>query len=245
MIICGHRGLASLAPENTLAGLQAAHQQGLSWVEIDVQLSQDNQVVVFHDEYLDRCSNGRGQLRQHSWQQLSELDAGSWFGDEFSGERLVLLRDYLARAERLDIKVNIELKLYPEDSAVPLCQQVSQVLAAGKFMHDSLLFSSFDPIALAHMQSLQPGIARALLVERIPDDWQLQLQRLDCRALNCNHRHLTDTQARAVSAAGYQLNCYTVNQQHKADTLAGWGVNMVFTDVALKQTPSARNRAPS
>lgn len=233
MIICGHRGLASLAPENTLAGLEAAYQQGLSWVEIDVQLSQDNQVVVFHDERLERCSNGRGLLRQHTWQQLSQLDAGSWFDDAFAGERLVLLQDYLADAARRHIRVNIELKLYPEDNAAHLCRQVSRVIAEENLTPGNLLFSSFDPVALGHVQSMQPSIARALLVERIPADWQIQLQQLDCCALNCNYRYLTQSQAQAVGSAGYRLNCYTVNQQRQADILAGWGVNMVFTDKPL------------
>lgn len=233
MIICGHRGLASMAPENTLAGLEAAHKQGLSWVEIDAQLTQDNQVVVFHDQRLHRCSNGRGPLRQHSWSQLSQLDAGSWFSASFTDEPLVLLHDYLAQAARRHIRVNIELKLYPKDSAANLCRQVSRVITEGKFMPDNLLLSSFDPAALVHMQTLQPNIARALLVERIPADWLAQLQRLDCCALNCNHRYLTRPQAQTVITAGYQLNCYTVNQQRQADTLAGWGVNMVFTDNPL------------
>ncbi|MFD1007674.1 glycerophosphodiester phosphodiesterase family protein [Oceanisphaera ostreae] len=245
MLLCGHRGLASLAPENTLSGLDAAHKQGLTWVEIDVQLTQDNQVVLFHDERLHRCTNGRGLLREHSWQQLSRLDAGRWFSAEFASERLVLLHDYLTHAARLNIKVNIELKLYPKDNAANLSQQVSRVISCGAFAHANLLFSSFEPNSLVQMQRLQPTIARALLVERIPTDWHAALQRLDCAALNCNHRHLTQAQAQAVNAAGYQLNCYTVNSQRQADTLASWGVNMIFTDKPLRQAPGAQHQAPS
>ncbi|MBO1518914.1 glycerophosphoryl diester phosphodiesterase [Oceanisphaera pacifica] len=241
MLQCGHRGLASIAPENTLAGLEAAHQYGLSWVEIDVQLTQDNRVVLFHDQQLDRCTNSRGLFGQHSWQQLSQLDAGSWFSAEFANERLVLLSDYLIRAAQLNIKVNIELKLYAQGDALPLAQQVSQVLAQRLIPETQILLSSFNIATLAYMQQWQPMIKRALLVKRIPHNWQRLLQSLDGHALHCDYRHLTCSKAHEISTAGYQLNCYTVNSQHQANTLASWGVNMIFTDNPLRQAPGAQH----
>ncbi|WP_319782228.1 glycerophosphodiester phosphodiesterase family protein [Oceanisphaera sp. IT1-181] len=242
MIICGHRGLASVAPENTLAGLMAAHAAGLDWVEIDVQLSQDKQVVLFHDEQLSRCTDGQGTLRQHTWPQLKTLDAGRWFNDDFANERMCLLSDYLRQACELNIKVNIELKLYPKDCVLELCQQVSQVLEAlfsqGRITADQLLFSSFEPAALSQMQQLVPEVPRALLVERIPVDWLAQLQQLDCEALHCQHNALMPTLALAIIDAGYRVSCYTVNKQSRANQLASLGVHMIFSDKSLKQAPS-------
>ncbi|GHA23811.1 glycerophosphoryl diester phosphodiesterase [Oceanisphaera arctica] len=230
MILCGHRGVASLAPENTLAGLREAHRLGLEWVEIDVQLTRDEQVVVIHDEKVNRCTNGKGWLRQYDRDELGRLDAGSWFDPAFSQERIPLLTDYLTLAATLGIRVNIELKLYPQDDAARLCRRVSEVIEQHGFDKDTLLFSSFEPDCLRQLQMLQPDIARALLVERIPYDWQTQLQQLNCTGLNCHHRHLTRVLAEAVKAAGYRLNCYTVNHTGKAATLAAWGVDMIFTD---------------
>lgn len=244
MIICGHRGLASLAPENTLSGLLAAHTAGLTWVEIDVQLSQDGQVVVFHDQRLDRCTDGHGNLRQHTWQQLAALDAGRWFSEIFINERIPLLSDYLIRASALNMKVNIELKLYAKDDVSALCQQVSQVLTAllshRKIATEQLLFSSFEPKALAHMQQLAPAVARALLVEQIPPNWQAQLQQLGCEALHCEHQALTHTKAQRIIKAGYRVRCYTVNQQSRADQLAEFGVSMIFSDKPLTAAPSTQ-----
>lgn len=249
MIICGHRGLARVAPENTLAGLMAAHQHQLTWVEIDVQLSQDQQVVLFHDQRLGRCTDGRGMLRQHTWPQLKTLDAGRWFNDDFANERIPLLSDYLRQACELNIKVNIELKLYPQDCITELCQQVSSVLEAlfsqGKITADQLLLSSFEPAALSQMQQLVPKVPRALLVERIPVDWQAQLQQLDCEALHCQHTALTPTHAQAILDAGYRVSCYTVNKQSRANQLASLGVHMIFSDKPLKQAPSAEHPTPS
>lgn len=238
MIICGHRGLASLAPENTLAGLMAAHAAGLTWVEIDVQLSQDQAVVLFHDQRLGRCTDGHGTLRQYTWLQLQALDAGSWFSKDFANERMPLLKEYLTRAAGLNIQVNIELKLYPKDPVPLLCERVSQVvkelIAAGTITAHDLLFSSFEPTALGQMQHLAPSVPRALLVESIPVDWQTQLQQLDCQALHCKHNTLTPAKAQAIIEAGYRLSCYTVNKQSRADQLAEFGVSMVFSDKPLK-----------
>lgn len=239
MIICGHRGVAALAPENTLAGLRAAHALGLEWVEIDVQLSRDDEVVVIHDDTVNRCSNGRGKVRQLEWPELVRLDAGGWFGAEFAGEPLPRLADYLEQAQAFGIRVNIELKIHPGDDAARLCRRVSEVVTRLSSPQDALLFSSFDPACLAHLRQLSPSIARGLLVEHLPADWHAQLLRLDCIALHCNHHNLTPAQANAVKAAGFLLHCYTVNDPARMHTLEAWGVDMIFTDDPKEYRPTA------
>ncbi len=230
MILCGHRGVASLAPENTLAGLEQAHELGLGWVEIDVQLTRDEKAVVAHDEKVNRCTDGKGKLRNYDWDELRRLDAGSWFDPAFKQEHIPRLRDYLARAQSLGIKVNVELKVYAKDDAGQLCRKVSHLIDKHDFDQKNILFSSFEPDCLRYLQVLQPGIPRALLVERIPDDWQAQLQLLDCTSLHCHHQYLTHDQADAIKRAGYRLHCYTVNNLDRAATLKDWGVDMIFTD---------------
>lgn len=78
-MIIGHRGVAALAPENTLSGINAAADLGIKWVELDVQLTRDNVPVLFHDESVNRCTNGIGRLDLFTLAQLRELDAGAWF----------------------------------------------------------------------------------------------------------------------------------------------------------------------
>ncbi|WP_375057545.1 glycerophosphoryl diester phosphodiesterase [Zobellella sp. DQSA1] len=230
MILCGHRGVASLAPENTLASLRKAGELGLSWVEIDVQLTRDQKVVVIHDEKVNRCSDGKGKLRKYEWDELRKLDAGSWFDPAFEQERIPRLRDYLALARELGIRVNVELKVYEKDDAGQLCRKVSKLIDKHGFDKGNLLLSSFDPDCLRYLQVLQPVIPRALLVEHIPDDWQNRLDQLECAALHCNYRYLTREQAEAVKAAGYRLHCYTANNPDKVKDFPAWGVDMLFTD---------------
>lgn len=230
MILCGHRGVASLAPENTLAGMRKVRELGLNWVEIDVQLTRDGTPVVIHDQTVNRCTNGRGKVGHYQLEQLQQLDAGSWFDRAFGGEPVPTLNQLLALCQRLAISVNIELKDYRPGEAGPLCQRVGQVIDKGGFNKDSLLFSGFNPECIKLMQSLQPEIRRGLLVEQVPDNWQPLMAELGCYSLHCNFRYLTQLQARAVKQAGYQLYCYTPNKPDQVAHFAAWGVDMIITD---------------
>lgn len=94
-MIVGHRGAAALAPENTLAGIEKVADIGIHWVEIDTQLSADGIPVIFHDETVDRCTNGSGKLASFTLNELKQFDAGSWFEAAFSHEKIPTLEETL------------------------------------------------------------------------------------------------------------------------------------------------------
>ena len=93
--VLGHRGAAGYAPENTIASIRYAAQLGVKWVEVDVRLTFDEVPVVFHDDKLGRTTNGRGSLSKKLLAEISVLDAGSWFGSPFVGQRIPTLLDVL------------------------------------------------------------------------------------------------------------------------------------------------------
>ena len=97
MRVVGHRGAADLAPENTFAGFDLALQIGATAIETDIQKTKDGKLVLFHDERLDRTTNGSGALRETTWEELQQLDAGSWFDKKYAGERVPLLQDFLEK----------------------------------------------------------------------------------------------------------------------------------------------------
>ena len=109
VFVTAHRGFSGTAPENTLAAFRAAIDTGCDMIELDVHLSRDNQVVVIHDDTLERTTSGRGNVADQTYAELKRLDAGSWFDPRFSGERIPTLADVLSLA-RNRILVNIELK---------------------------------------------------------------------------------------------------------------------------------------
>jgi glycerophosphoryl diester phosphodiesterase len=97
MKVIGHRGAAGLAPENTFAGFDLALALGVDGIETDVQKTKDGKLVLFHGYLLDKTTTGTGVLQETSWQELQQLDAGSWFDSTYAGERIPLLIEALKR----------------------------------------------------------------------------------------------------------------------------------------------------
>ena len=111
--VIGHRGAAGHAPENTLASLRAAAALGVRWVEFDAKLTGDGQVVLFHDETLERTTDGSGPVADMALEDLRALDAGGWFGEPFRGERIPTLSETLAVLGELKLGANVEIKPDP------------------------------------------------------------------------------------------------------------------------------------
>ena len=108
--ISAHRGAKGYAPENTMAAFRRAAELGADMVELDVHLTADDRVIVIHDDVLDRTTSGTGYVRDHTWAEIRSLDAGSWWGPEFAGERVPLLEDVLEWAGRAAVPLSIEIK---------------------------------------------------------------------------------------------------------------------------------------
>jgi hypothetical protein len=109
MKVIGHRGAASLAPENTFAGFDLALEMGVDALETDVQRTKDGKLVLFHDARIERTTNGRGRLQYMAWEELRGLDAGSWFHRRYTGERIPLLTVFLQKHGRR-IPIELEVK---------------------------------------------------------------------------------------------------------------------------------------
>jgi len=225
-----HRGASSLAPENTLAAFMKAVELGCEWIEIDVQLSLDKVPMVIHDRTVDRCSNGTGAIANLTLSNLKQLDAGQWFEQAFAEERIPTLAETLYLAKNNGLKVNIELKLYPQDDLHMLCEKVNEVIIEANCTSSQLLFSSFNSEALKVMQRLQPQIRRGQLWDKIPTDALSRLKEINAYSVHCNYRFLTELQAQQLKKSDYQLYCYTPNQPELVQQHWHWGVDMMITD---------------
>jgi glycerophosphoryl diester phosphodiesterase len=145
--IIGHRGCAAYAPENTLVGIHTAADMGVEWVELDVKLTKDQVPILFHDELLERTTDGTGEVKDHTYAQLKELDAGLWFGDSFFDTRIPTLEQAIDVLIERDLGVNIEIKPCPgrerETAEVAL-----DLLASVWDDHSRMLISSFQHVSL-------------------------------------------------------------------------------------------------
>ena len=225
--IFAHRGGGTLAPENTLAALRRGAAMGFRAVEFDVMAVRDDELVLMHDETLGRTVAGSGSVGEFSAQELAAMDAGCWFSAEFHGEPVPGFAAAAQLCLEAGLFMNVEIKPLPGTER-RTGQRVAQACAA--LPAGSVLLSSFSEAALEAAMQSAPQLPRALLVGRVPDDWQAKLVTLSAVALHARSNMLTPELARTVKAAGYGLFCYTVNDPAEAHSLFAMGVDAICTD---------------
>jgi glycerophosphoryl diester phosphodiesterase len=229
-VIFAHRGDSAHAPENTLAAFRLAAAQGADAIELDAKLSADGQVIVFHDERLERTTDGAGRVRDKPVVELRSLDAGRHFAEGFRGERIPLLSEVLENlGDRL--LINIELRNYwtPRDGLVrAVCELVKQ-----HAVESSVMFSSFLATNLSLARRLLPGVPCGLVAMRgWPGLWarSFGFSFGNCEALHPNVADTTAQQVRRVHRLRRRIHVWTVNARVQVQRLMEWGVDGIITD---------------
>ncbi|UKY51830.1 glycerophosphodiester phosphodiesterase [Streptomyces inhibens] len=182
-LVIAHRGASRYAPENTLAAVDAAHRRGLIWVENDVQRTKDGRLVVMHDTTLKRTTDaakvfpGRApwRLGDFTAAEIARLDAGSWFGKRFAGERVPTLADYVRRLDRNGQRLLLEIKA-PERYPGIEAQVVRELRAQGWLDRDHvrsrLVVQSFSVTCVKTVHELVPQVRTGILgapdVDKLP-----------------------------------------------------------------------------
>lgn len=236
-MIFAHRGACKYAPENTLASFAEAFNQGAPAIELDVKCTSDNEVIVHHDQTLDRTTTGSGDLRHFTLAQLRKLDAGQKFDPKFTGEKIPTLREVLENFGP-KMKINIELTNYatPGDDLVTL---VVSLVRQYK-MEEQVMFSSFNTGNLRKARSLCPEIPNGLLALDGPAGWLARTKFGLFTPREALHPYVADTSAGLIErehAAGRRVHIWTVNEEEQMRRLFGWGADAIFTDdpkLALK-----------
>jgi glycerophosphoryl diester phosphodiesterase len=228
--IMGHRGAAAHAPENTIAGLRRASSLGVTWVEFDAKLTADGRCVLFHDDTLERTTNGCGRVADTTYDEMSALDAGSWFGSEYAGERVPRLVAALGAACELDLGVDIEIKPCPGREVETAEAVMAEARDHWPTHRSAPLITSFNDECLTVAREVVPSWPRGLISLEIPHDWQARLAALDCRILACRHRHLTRRNVARIVGHGIDVLAFTVNDPKRAGRLLDWGVTTIISD---------------
>ncbi len=229
-MIAGHRGAASLAPENTLSGFKKALQSGAKWIELDTQLSADKTPIIFHDETVNRCTNGEGLVADLTFNQLQALDAGSWFSDAFIGEQIISLEHTLLFFIENDLSMNLEIKIHHPHQVEPLVNEIAKVLTNVNFPNEKLILSSFSELALKHCHQVMPDIRLGYITEHNPLATLEKLKALNLYSVHLDHKILNQTMAKTITDAGLKLVIWTLNDVTQADKFRSWGVDIIITD---------------
>lgn len=228
-LILGHRGARTQAPENTLPAFRRALQAGADGVELDVRLTGDGHVVVLHDATLARTTDGQGRVHRHTLAQLRRLDAGSWFGPDFSGTRLCTLQEALDLLAGATL-VNVELKgsLW----AGPGLEGAVSKIVRAREMLGQVLVSSFSTADLWRLRRVDDAIALGWLHGPGPAGWLrlLWARLLHLQALHPFHSTVSEAYVGRAHRRGLRVFVWTINKESQAKQLAAWGVNGLITD---------------
>lgn len=228
--VIAHRGASAYAPENTMAAFTKAVQLGIKWIEFDVMLTADREPIIFHDELLNRTTNGKGDVDHFSYAYLRTLDAGRWFNPTFSGERIPSFQQVIDFIYMTNISANIEIKPLPGDEeqlALRILETLSQFTQPSQ---STLLFSSFSFAALRCLRHYAPDCAIGLLLHEWEPGWEDVCTELQCVSIHVNECIMTSAAAHEIKRLGKSLICYTVNDPVRAKELYSLGVDAVFSD---------------
>jgi glycerophosphoryl diester phosphodiesterase len=228
-VVVAHRGDKAYAPENTISAFEQAAEKGADAIEFDVKLSADNQVIVLHDQTVDRTTNGIGNAAKLPLAVLQELDAGVQFPGHFPGEKIPALEDVFETVGKR-IFMNIELTNYSTPNDALVLKVVELVKKHG--LQSRVLFSSFFARNLQKARLLLPGVPRGLLaLPGLTGLWSRTFGwRGNYAALN---PFRTDVNARLVDrihAAGKLVNAWTVTAEEDVRRIIGLGVDGIITD---------------
>lgn len=242
MEIIAHRGYSAFAPENTLAAIDAAAEAGADAVEWDVRVLACGTPVLFHDETLDRTSDGTGPVDGRTHQEVLDVDVGSWFSPDYTGERIPTLAAAFACAANRFARIYPEIKAYrSEDDLVAIGRIVEE-----SGMSDRTTFISMDWSALARLRAMDDAVGIGYIVEH-PRRFAAALERAagDARAiLDPDFRILLRQPELAAAAVqrGVAMATWTVNSPEDARVLADMGVRGFTTNHVTRLLEWRRNR---
>ena len=227
--VWAHRGASAKAPENTLAAFRLAHELGADGVELDVQLTADGQVVVIHDETLDRTTTGRGPVGTRTLREIKTLDASNDLRG-YQGETVPTLEEVLALVGPTGMSINIELKNSVEPYPGLEAAVLRIVNAAG--IADRVIYSSFNHISATQLaRSSQPSRVGLLFSDVLAEPWDYA-QRLDMAALHPHWKYVqfVPETIERCHALGLAINVWTVDSPDMVRRLADLGADAVITN---------------
>lgn len=229
MKLFAHRGFSGKFPENTLLAFRKAAELDVFGVEFDVHLTADGQLVVIHDETINRTSNGSGFVKDMTLEELRRYDYGSWFGEQFAGEEIPTLREVLAVYKETDHMLNIEIKsdIFEYEGIEQLISE--EINAYG--LQKRIIVSSFNHESIQRFHQLQPAVQTGVLFGSLIVNIDSYVHALPGDALHIHYAHMYRKAIQRAIENGVTVRAFTVNDAAIARQLQATGIDAVFTDV--------------
>lgn len=221
-----HRGFSGKYPENTMLAFKKAIEAGADGIELDVQLTKDGEVVIIHDETIDRTTNGTGAVIEFNYDELSQFDASYIFAGKYGFNKIPTLREYFELVKDFDIVTNIELKtginqyLGIEDKVWTLIKEFN--------LEKKVIISSFNHFSVMRMKKIAPTLKYGFLSE----DWIIDAGRYThSHGVQCYHprfNNLIPEVVKELKSFGLEINTWTVNKEEDIKDMIEKEVDVVI-----------------
>ncbi len=238
IVTIAHRGASGYAPESTLSSYRLGVKMGADYIEIDVQMTADGELVAMHDTSVNRTTNGKGAVKDMTLAEIKALDAGSWFNekhpiyarDDYANEKVPTLRE-IFEAFGKDTRYMLETK-DPEDS--PGMEEKMWALVEEYDLRKYVAVQSFSPASLLKIRTWDKDVPLFQLL------WYNRPARISERTLSeigeyangigANYLRINEDYVDKVKQSGLLIYPYTVNYQVNMENAVKWGVDGVHTD---------------
>ena len=235
-----HRGASSYAPENTFAAFDLAIRMGARHIELDVEATMDGHIVVIHDDTVDRTTDGSGLVTGHTLEALQALDAGSWFGQEFAGERIPRFDEVLRR-----YKGRVHLHTEIKGRSTHLSRHTAD-LVRQHGMVDQVTITSFQKARLAEIRGYAPELPAGWLLPEVTDAAIAQAQDLGLRQICPRATTVTAELVSRLHAEGFVVRAWGVGSEalmRQVVEAGADGMTVNFPDKLLAYLSSSRGQS--
>jgi glycerophosphoryl diester phosphodiesterase len=215
----GHRGAGGHEPENTVRSVRRALALGADGIEVDVHFA-DGQLVVIHDDTLERTTNGHGRVAKKTYAYLRSLDAGL-------GEKIPTLAEIF---DAVSHRATINVELKGAHTAAPVTRLIAEYVNRRGWRFDEFLVSAFDHAQLQEAKQLCPEIRTGALIEKTPRDLAQFAEALGAWSLHAGKRCVTPKLVANAHRCGLKVFVFTVNQPREIARMKTLGVDGVFSD---------------
>jgi glycerophosphoryl diester phosphodiesterase len=239
MLVIAHRGASGNAPENTMAAFRKAVALGATFIETDLQLSRDARFVAIHDATVNRTTSGQGAVHDMTLAELRRLDAGSWFGSEFAGERIPTLEEILEFSKKNDVVFYLELK--PGGSWGGEHALIGALRDSGEIAR--ALVISFDPGIVLSLRKIEPTLMTGLLYDGQIESPVEKAVAIGARQLAVRGDLVTPALIAQARRKDLQVVCWTVNHAAHMRMLAAAGVDGIMSDYPDRLVAAVRKEA--
>jgi glycerophosphoryl diester phosphodiesterase len=220
MIKIGHRGARGYEPENTLRSFKKALELKVDAVEFDVHICKSGEIVVVHDEKVDRTTNGKGFVAEKTFSELRKLDAGK-------EEKIPLLNEVLDLINRR-VKVNIELK--GDGTVKPVSNLIDEYVKKKNWKYSDFLVSSFEHIWLEDIKKINPRISIGVLIEKNLNQGLKVAEMIKAYSVNPDLKLVNKKFVENAHEKGMKVFVWTVNKKEDIEKMKSFGVDGIFSD---------------